>query len=287
MLNFSYVKPNSVAEACAFLAQQGEKAKVLAGGTDLVVQIREKSRKLQNMAYVVDISGLSDLKGIREENGKVVLGALTTHAEVAASPLIRQVAPLLAHACSQVGGPQTRNMGTIGGNICNASLSADSVTAFVALDTVLTIAGPTGTRELPIAEVFVKSEQNALQPGEILTAVSFTALQKDTPNAFIKLGRRKALSIARMNVAVILEKAGEQVKEARIAVGAAFPTTRRVESAEALLAGKAPTKENISAAATEVARAMVETTGVRWSTEYKEPVVQVLVRRAIEQALGV
>ncbi len=81
------MKPNSVAEACAFLAQQGDKAKVLAGGTDLVVQIREKSRKLQNMSYVVDISGLSDLKGIREENGKIIVGALTTHAEVAASPL--------------------------------------------------------------------------------------------------------------------------------------------------------------------------------------------------------
>jgi len=287
MLQFEYVKFNTLGDTCQFLAQHAESAKILAGGTDLLVQIREKSRKVQELQYVVDINGLSGLKGIKEESGIVTIGALTTHAEVAGSPIIAQTAPLLAKACSLVGGPQTRNLGTIGGNICNASLSADSVTALVTLDAVLTIVGINGSRQLPIAEVFVKSEKNTLQPGEILTAVSFAALEPGTPNDFTKLGRRKALAIARMNVGVILELEENKVTSAKIGVGASFPTTRRVNSAEAVLIGQEPTAVVIAAAASEVSRAMIEITGVRWSTEYKEPVLQVLVRRTIEQALGV
>ncbi len=287
MLQFEYIKPHSLEEACQFLSQHAESAKVLAGGTDLVVQIREKSRKVQGMQYAVDINGLTGLKGIKEENGIVSIGALTTHAEVAASPIIAQAAPLLAKACSLVGGPQTRNLGTIGGNICNASLSADSVTALVTLDAVLTVQGPASRRQMPIEEIFAKSEKNTLQPEEILTAVSFAALKPGIPNAFIKLGRRKALAIARMNVGVVLELEAQRVVSAKIGVGASFPTTRRIHSAEAVLVGKEPTAEVIAAAAAEVSRAMIEITGVRWSTEYKEPVLQVLVRRTIEQALGV
>lgn len=285
MMRFEYVKPASLDEAAAFLAGHPGTARVLAGGTDLMVQIRAGSRRVGGLEYVVDIGGLDELRGIRAEGGEVIVGALTTHSEAAASPLLRTAAPLLACACGKVGGPQTRNLGTVGGNLCNASLSADPVTALVALDAAAHITGPEGARETAVADLLAGNERTNLGAGEILTHLSFRALDPGTACAFVKLGRRKAMSIARLNVAVVLEREGEAVKAARIAVGAAFPTTRRVDSAEALLTGAVPTPELFAAAGAAAGRAMVEATGVRWSTEYKQPVLETLVSRALAQAL--
>lgn len=285
MMRYEYVKPASLDGAVAFLAAHPGTARVLAGGTDLMVQIRAGGRRVSGLEYVVDLGGLDGLRGIRADGDEIIVGALTTHAQAAASPLLQSAAPLLARACGKVGGPQTRNLGTVGGNLCNASLSADSVTALVALDAVAHIAGPEGARETAAADLLAGNERTNLGAGEILTHLSFRTLGPGCACAFVKLGRRKAMSIARLNAAVVLEREGEAVKAARIAVGAAFPTTRRVPSAEALLAGAAPSPERFAAAGVETGRAMVEATGVRWSTEYKQPVLETLVSRALAQAL--
>lgn len=285
MMRFEYVKPAALDEAVAFLAAHPGTARAMAGGTDLMVQIRAGGRRVSGLEYVVDLNGLEALRGIRADGDTVAVGALATHAEVAASPAVRSAAPLLADACGKVGGPQTRNLGTVGGNLCNASLSADSVTALAALDAVAHITGPDGAREAPVAGVLAGNERTNLGAGEILTHLSFRALPPGCASAFVKLGRRKAMSIARLNVAVVLEREGARIRAARIAVGAAFPTTRRVPGAEALLTGAAPTPELFAAAGAEAGRAMVEATGVRWSTEYKQPVLETLVSRALAQAL--
>jgi CO/xanthine dehydrogenase FAD-binding subunit len=285
MKQFSYVKAGSLGEAYAFLAEHPCSTRVMAGGTDLVVEIRMNERSICDMEYVLDISGLKSLTGIREKLGVITIGALATHEEVHNAALIKSKAPLLAEACGLVGGPQTRARGTVGGNICNASPCADSVTALTALDAILTLSSFKGNRQVPIQAFLSAGESSRIEPGELLTEISFNALNENETSAYIKLGRRKALAIARMNTGAVLERKDGIITNARVSIGAAFPHQRRLSGVEAHLVGKRPDERVLDEACGQAAKEMLEITGVRWSTEYKEPVIQTLVKRCIEKAL--
>jgi carbon-monoxide dehydrogenase medium subunit/xanthine dehydrogenase FAD-binding subunit len=285
MIRFQYKKAVSLEEAFEFLSQHADKTRIMAGGTDLMIDIREKTAYVKDMEYVYDISGLKCLSGVREKSGIVTIGALTTHAEIHKSPLIQEAAPLLARACSLIGGPQTRVRGTVGGNICNASPCADSAAALVALDALVTLTSPKGSRQMPICDFL--PGKDIFEPGEILTEISFVRLKQNETSSFVKLGRRKALAISRMSTSAILEWEDSVVKNARIAVGAAFPVHRRMKNAEKEIIGKKPDEMIIAAAGRQAALEMLEITGVRWSTEYKEPVLQTMVERCIQEALMV
>ena len=287
MKHFQYIKAGSLLEAYTFLFEHACITGVMAGGTDLVVEIRANGHSVKHLEYVLDISGLKSLSGIREKEGTITIGALTTHEEVHNSLLVQSKAPLLAEACGLVGGPQTRARGTVGGNICNASPCADSATALTALDGVLLLSSIKGNRQVPIQEFLGTPEKERMLPGELLTEISFTELNKNETSAYVKLGRRKALAIARMNTGAVIEQKDGVITNARISVGAAFPHQRRLGGVEALLIGKKPDESNIEEACREAAREMLEITGVRWSTEYKEPVIGTLVKRCIEKALVV
>lgn len=287
MKRYRYVKAGSLEEAYAFLSEHAAETKIMAGGTDLVVEIRMDGRSLRDMEYVLDISGLKSLIGIREKSGVITIGALTTHEEVHNSALIQTKAPLLAEACGLVGGPQTRARGTVGGNICNASTCADSVTALTALDAVLFFSSLKGNRQVPLQTFLLAKEKDRMEPGEFLTEISFSALNGNETSAYIKLGRRKALAIARMNTGAIIERKDGIITNARISIGAAFPIQRRLGGVESQLVGKKPDEMVLEEACREASKEMLEVTGVRWSTEYKEPVIQTLVKRCIEQALVV
>ena len=287
MKRFQYVKAGSLSQAYAFLSEHPCGTRILAGGTDLVVEIRMNERSVRDMEYVLDISGLKSLTGIREKSGVITIGALATHDEVHNSALINSKAPLLAKACGLVGGPQTRVRGTVGGNICNASTCADSVTALTALDAVLTFSSLNGNRQVPLSTYLFTKEHERLEAGELLTEISFAALNENETSAYVKLGRRKALAVARMNTGAIIERKEGVITNARISVGAAFPTQRRMGGVESHLIGKRPDEKMIQEACSQAAKEMLEITGVRWSTEYKEPVIQTLVKRCIEQALVV
>jgi len=206
-----------------------------------------------------------------------------THAALERSTLLRRFAPLLGMAAAAVGSPQIRARGTVGGNVMNAATCADTVPALVALGARLTLQSAAGRRALPIAEFFVKPYVTVARPDEVLTDVEFPALPADARSAFVKLGRRNALAIARLSVAAVVRRGPDgRVVEARIVPGAALPVWKRVTAAEALLVGEAPTPERLAAAGRQVAEVMVGETGRRWSTEYKEPVVAALARRALE-----
>ncbi len=287
MKRFNYVRAGSLDEAYAFLMEHPCSTRVMAGGTDLVVEIRMNERSIRDMEYVLDISGLKSLNGIREKSGVITIGALTTHEEVHNSALIQSKAPLLAVACGLVGGPQTRARGTVGGNICNASTCADSVTALTALDAVLSFSSLGGNRQVLLREYLLAREKERMGPGELLTEISFPVLNEKETSAYIKLGRRKALAIARMNTGAIIERREGVITGARISIGAAMPTQRRLFGVESRLVGKKPDEAVLEEACREAAKEMIEVTGVRWSTEYKEPVIQTLVKRCIEKALVV
>jgi CO/xanthine dehydrogenase FAD-binding subunit len=286
VIPFDFIKPGSLEEALEFLAARGEQTEVIAGGTDLLVELRKIPAGGKGPKWVLDISTLSELRGIREEGGTIVVGAGTTHREVQTSGVIREGAPLLAAASATVGAAQHRNIATIGGNVMNASPAADTVPALIALEAEAVLRSRGGERVEKLAGIFVKPYQTNALPGEILTAVRFPRLPPGAKSGFVKLGRRNALAISRMNAAVVLFLEGGVIREARIAPGSATPMPERFASAEKVLLGKQPSEELFRAAGAAVAAEMVERSGRRWSTPYKEPVIAALTARALREALA-
>lgn len=280
MRPFDYIRCASVGEACAALGAHAPDAKVVAGGTDVLVELRHPGARWP--ATMIDISAITALRGITEADGMIRIGPLTTHTEIHQSALLRERASLLADASRAVGSPQVRNRGTVGGNIMNAATCADTVPALLALGARLTLASTEGTREMAIADFFDKPYHTHARRDELLTAITFPALARSARGAFLKLGRRNALSIARISVAAVIGRDPSGViTDARIVPGSALPVWRRLDAVEATLIGQRPTAELLAAAGDAVSAAMIEATGRRWSTEYKEPVLAVMVRRAL------
>lgn len=287
MFKFDYLRPATVAEACAMLLEHGENARPIAGGTDLMVQFHEKNRRWEGLRYVVDLSAVTELRGISETEKTVEIGALTTHTELNTSALLRKYADFLAAAAGTVGSPQIRNLGTIGGSVGNASPAADPLTPLIALDAKAVIAGKEGSREVLVRDLYVKSGVLDLKPGELITRFVFEKPAEGAHTHFEKLGRRKALAISRMNVSVLLGTDGSGViRDARICPGCVFAVPDRVTTAEALLLGAKPDEALFAKAGMEVSAEMIRRTGVRWSTEYKQPVIEALTQRALMKAMG-
>ncbi|MCX6143697.1 MAG: xanthine dehydrogenase family protein subunit M [Ignavibacteriales bacterium] len=281
MKPFEYHSPRSLPEACALLAEIGADARILAGGTDVLVEMRKPGSS--SSKAVVDITRISSLKGIEESGDEIVIRPLTTHAEILRSKIVEQYAPLLKSAVAGIGSPQIRNRGTVGGNIMNAAACADTVPPLIALNAKIKLLSSRGDRTVELSEFFLKPYATVAQRDEILVEIRFPKLPSSARSSFIKLGRRNALSIARLSVAAIMVKTeAGVVNDARIVTGAAFPKWQRVPEAEHVLLGQKPSRTLFDEAGNKVSEALISFTGRRWSTEYKEPVIAVLVRRALE-----
>jgi CO/xanthine dehydrogenase FAD-binding subunit len=284
MKPFEYIACSTLDRALEALNAPGG-GRILAGGTDLVIEMRRPGRRPPRR--IVDIGRVEGLRGVTVAGGLVHIGPLTTHADLARSGLLSTPARLLCAAAAAVGSPQIRNRGTIGGNIMNAAACADTVPPLCALNARLTLKSGTGARELPITEFFTEPYKTVARPDEVLTRISFPLPPPGSTGAFIKLGRRNAVSISRLSVAVLVSLDAEGIiAEASIVPGAALPVWQRIAEAEALLRGRKPDADLFAAAGRGVAAVMIRQTGRRWSTEYKEPVLAVLVRRALEACCG-
>ena len=283
---FEYIAPTALGSALEALAERGAQAKVLAGGTDLLLEMRRPGGTAPGT--VVDIGRIRDLWGVGEHNGSVVIGPLVTHAEIASSGLLRRCAGLLCSASIAVGSPQVRNRGTIGGNIVNAAPCADTVPPLVALGARVTLSSVNGDRELSLGDFYLRPYVTSARPDEVLTSIRFAKLPSGASSSFVKLGRRNAVAIARLSVAAILvlDRSGV-IADARIVPGSAFPTWQRITEAEGMLLGEKPSAKLFAAAGQVSSKVMTAATGRRWSTEYKEPVLAVLVRRALESCLAI
>ena len=281
MKQFEYFSPMNVAETCTLLKEFGSDAKILAGGTDVLIELRKGSMKTPNI--VIDISRIIELKGIVETESDIIIKPLATHTEIGSSPIIKKYARSLHMAVNVVGSPQIRNRGTLGGNIMNAAACADTVPPLMSLNATVKLLSVIGERTLPFIDFFIEPYKTIAEKNEILTEIRFPKLQTSAQSAFIKLGRRNALSISRLSVAAILQiDERGYIQEARIVPGAAFPKWQRIMEAEKLLLGHKPSKELFTEAGQKVSEMMISLTGKRWSTEYKEPVIAVLVRRVLE-----
>lgn len=275
-----YFKPTSVAEAVKLLDEYGEKGRLIAGGTDLLV---EKAQ----VEVLIDITGLG-LDYIKSDSQGARIGATTTFADIEASPLLgKSPYNVLAQAARQIGTPQIRNVATIGGNICYAVPSADSAPALLVLDATLSIAGPTGERSIDIADFFRDVRKNALDRGELLTEIQLPTLPARTGTAFIKKGRVATADLAVVNVAVRLTITADNIcQDVCIALGAVAPTPLRVKEAEAMLRGEEPQEELLRQVAARASEEIKPISDVRSSAEYRRTLSCILVERVLKEAVA-
>lgn len=276
-----YVAPSTVAEASALLAAE-EGAYVLAGGTDLVVRMRDG---LVRPTVLVDIQRIPDLAATDVADGHLRIGATTTIAALLESVQVRRLAPLLAEAGAQMGAVQLRNLATVGGNLASAVPSADLAPPFIVLGAVARIAAASGERAVPVEEFFVGPHRSALRRGEVLAAVDVPLSGEGSGAAFVKFGRRSAQVLAVVNAAAWVRLRQGVVEEARIALGAVAPTPLRARAAENLLRGEPPDPRRLEAAAEAAAEETRPISDMRASADFRRHLSRVLVRRALERAV--
>jgi carbon-monoxide dehydrogenase medium subunit/xanthine dehydrogenase FAD-binding subunit len=281
---FEYVAPTTVNDLCQFLKDHGGETRILAGGTDLLISLKKGE---ETPKYVVDITRIRELSSIRDEQNRISIGATVTHTEVSESALVLKEVPLLTEAAASIGSVQIRNSGTIGGNVMNASPAGDTIPPLVALDATVRIMSHKGERHALLKEIFSGPYSTMLSSDEFLTDITFTKLSSRAGTCFLKLGRRRALAISRISIAVILVTGKDgRIQEARICPGAVLPSASRIVKAEAALQGAYPGVEVFEEVGRIVAKEMVARSGRRFSTPYKEPVVNNLVQRALLIAAG-
>jgi CO/xanthine dehydrogenase FAD-binding subunit len=282
--SFDYKIPKTLQEACDLLWQAEGKAKIIAGGTDLVIGLRNGDQK---PPFIIDITRIEELRKIEEKNGTVSVGAAVTHSEIASSSLVKKYGKVLSDATSEIGSPQIRNIGTIGGNIINASPAADTVPALIVLDAVGRVASKEGEKEIPLVQLFKGPYETNLKPHEILVQVQFKKLPSGVRSSFVRLARREAMAIARMSVAIILqmEKGKDRIEDIRVSAGSITPTPQRMLDVEVILRGKSPDAELLKMASKKVSETMIYQSGIRPSTSYKRPVVETLFIRAMRKVL--
>ena len=279
---FDYKTPNTIQEAIELLWKAEGKARIIAGGTDLVIGLRNGDQSPQS---IIDITRIEEIRKIEERNGTISIGASVTHSEIASSSLVKRYGKVLSDAASEIGSPQIRNLGTIGGNIINASPAADTIPPLMVLNAMGKVMSKEGERQVPLSQLFRDPYKTNLKPHELLVQITFQKLSSVMRSSFIRLARRDAMAIARMSVAIILQIAKNRIEEVRIAVGSVTPTPQRMSKAEIFLKGKSPVEETLKKASLNVAKTMVQQSGVRPSTSYKKPVVEALFMRAIKKAL--
>lgn len=280
-----YLFPGSVEEALEMLAAHPGESQIIAGGTDLVLQSK---RDQCPATVIVDITHIPGLDFIAEREGFVVIGCQVTHAQVARSRLISEKAEVLALACGSVGGPATRNVGTLVGNVVNALPAADGAVALFALDAEVEVADADGRRWMPIAELYAGVGECVLDPcAQMVTAIRFCPLEPGQASAYQRLANRKALALPTLAVGAVVGVKDGVCDAVRVSVGPVAPTPFRAREAEAWLVGRPPTSEAIAQAAELAQRAAQPRDSLlRGSSDYRQAMVGVLVRRALTEAVA-
>lgn len=275
-----YHTPQTLHEALNLLAEYKTQARLVAGGTDLIVEIE---RGVRSPRVVIDITHLSGLDQITlDGQNRIHLGPLVTHNQVVASHLCRERAFPLVKACWEVGAPQIRNRGTVAGNLVTASPANDTISPLRALEAAVTLQSLRGTRTLSLADFFRGVRKTALEPDEMVVDISFPAMTEQQTGTFLKLGLRRAQAISVVNVAVVLTLSVDTVTEARIVLGSVAPTIVRATEAEQFLIGKTLTPAVMAQAGQLAVQAASPISDVRGSARYRRYMVNILTRKALE-----
>ncbi len=283
MRAFGYVAAKDVGHAVALLGEHGAKAKVLAGGTDLLVDLKFAA---DGPEVIVDITRLDELKDIAIVDDGLRIGALVTHADLMRSPIIGDMFPALADAAHSIGAVQTRNLGTLAGNLITCVPSMDSGPALIALDASVTVAGPSGRRQMPLTDLFVGPRKTSLKPAELLIDIAIPKENLGKPLAFEKFGLRKGQALALVNAAASfwIDRDKSVFVAPRIALGAVAPTVIRAPKAEAYLGGRKISAEAMAEAGRIAATEAKPISDFRASADYRRDLIAVLVKRALANA---
>ncbi len=280
--DFEYYAPESVAEACQLLAQFGEKAKVLAGGTDMVVKMKNE---LLAPEVVVSVKNLEQLKKVEYVAGKgVSVGALCTHNDLVKSDVLKEKFASVANAARQMANNQVRNRGTIAGNIVSAVPSADLPPVLIALNATAKLVGAKGERTLAMEDVFAGPGKTVLANDEVLTEI-FIPEQKMTGSNYIKFGLRKSGALAVVGVAVAVQVENGVIKDARVALGAVAATPVRAKKTEEFLKGKKVTDDVLAEAGVLASGECKPISDIRASAEYRTDLVRIFTKRALRKAV--
>lgn len=285
-MRFDYLQPKTVEEAISLLSKFDGKAKVIAGGTDLLVQIRNKAIKSERVVDIGSIPGL-DYINYDEKRG-LSIGALTTIRTLETSSEIQRRYPVICRAASQLGSVAIRNMATIGGNLCNAAPSAENAPALIGLSATCKIVGPGGQRVVPLEEFFIGPGSTVLKKGELLIEIQVPVPLPHTRGAYLKHGIRGTIELAIVGVATILTLAPKArvCRDIRVVLGAVAPIPMRARKAEKVLRGKKIDEALMNEAAEAASREARPITDVRATAEYRREMVGVFTRRAIREALA-
>ncbi len=281
MKRFDYLAPTSLEEAVTIL--EGNPGILpLAGGTDLLVQIKERQRPVRAVMSLKRIQEVHECTN----NGLLSIGSAVTVGRIARDPRVQQAFTALAAAAGLIGSAQIQNMATVGGNICNASPSADTAPALLVLDAVAVIASARGERTLLLEEFFLGPGRTALQPAEFLKSIQVPVLEARSGSFYYRHTPRARMDIAVVGVAAMLTLDGNgRITKARIALGAVAPTPLRAYKAETDLIGETPSEDLFNHAAHVAMDAAAPIDDLRASAEYRRHLVQVLTKRALHQAL--
>ena len=284
MRGFDFLSPKSLIAALRAIDGKASTCKLLAGGTNVIPTLRDGTLKPR---LVVDLGGIRALNYIREKQGWIQIGALTTIRDLLNSPLIKKKGSLLWEAGHIFGGPLVRNRATVGGNLADASPAADTAVPLLALGARVRLRSLKGQRTVPLNRFFAGYQKTVIKPGEILTEVAFPALSgRGRKQGYYKLGRRNAMAISVVSVAVLLQMKGKTCVDAAIALGAVAPTPLRVEKAEGILRGKKVDVALVKQCAQAAAENVRPIDDVRASADYRRTLCEVLVHRMICQSLG-
>ena len=279
----TYLQPTGVEEALDLLGRCGGQARIVAGGTDVLVEL---SRGVRPSATLIDVTRLSDLKYVRDDGRCIRLGALATHNDVLASPSCGVYALPLAQACRAVGAPQIRTRATVAGNLVTASPANDTITPLLALGAEVVLASVVGERVINLSDFFLGVRRTVARPDELLREIRVPRMAPDQRGLFLKLGLRRAQAISVVNVALVLTFDGDRVREARIALGAVAPTVVRAATAEAYLEGQRLDDAACQEAGLLACADIAPTGDVRGPASYRRATAAALVADGLRRLAG-
>lgn len=286
---YAYVKPSALREAVSELAARGPAARLIAGGTDLILMIQDG---LVAPEYVIDVRSIPELRRLAFDahRGLTVGGAVTLRA-LETSPLVRRLYPQLAQSAAEIGSVQIRNLGTVGGNLCTAMPSADLAPTLITLGAAARIVGPAGERVLPVEQLFAGPRRSALAPDEVLADISIPPPAGRSGGVYLKMANRPTMDITFVGVAVTValsshgSAADAPIRSARIALASVAPTPIRARAAEEVLVGRSPDPAALEKCGRAAAEACQPISDFRATADYRREMVAVLTRRAVAIAV--
>jgi carbon-monoxide dehydrogenase medium subunit len=286
MIDFQYHNASSLEEVFDLLATNGDNARVMAGGTALVIMMKQRLMQPEHVVSLRRIPGLANIQESRQVPGGVEIGPLCTQRAMEVSPLMRERLPLVADAYSRIATPRIRHMATVGGGLVHGDPSQDPPPSLIALGASVVMTSSSGQRELPLEEFYLDYYETDVRPGEVLTSLVIPPAPPGSGAAYLKFLPRTADDYATVSAAAVVTRGGDNLcEDLRLVLGSVGVTPVRAVESENLLRGQPLTDENIRAAAAAVKDVIDPLDDYRGSAEYKREMAEVFARRAIEQAL--